>query len=439
MHKHGISRNNISNTGSYTFILTEAERNVLRSYAKNSNTLPIKYVIGTVVDGIEKWWSVKDATMHIVNANPIFNNFTFKDINTKTVALTGSNQKIISGYSNIETIVSVANKAEAQKQANMSKYRLQVGTQQVDANYSSTEDVSMTLNNVDNNVIRVYAIDSRGNTTSKDLAPSEFLQYTDIKITNASVYRDNGGVSTETILELAGEFWNKSFGSVTNSVKSVRIQHKQTSLDTWIDVDTITVEADGNIFSKTTKIKGDLGANGFDSNNSYDIRVTVEDELSTFATELTLGSGRPAIAIARQGVAFNAPYDEELGGSVQVDGKRIAKDFISTKSKQMQALTTQFQTIKLDNIIVKNTELLNLSNNKITCSKDGTIFVTARIFCGEGFNNNDNVRLAIFKNNINVYVNAHCIVSSYNSLTLSTILEVKNGDSISLNVMNYNR
>lgn len=261
--------------------------------------------------------------VNVVNANPIFNNFTFKDINTKTVALTGSNQKIISGYSNIEATISMANKAIAQKQAIMTKYRLQIGTQQTDADYSDTEDISMVLNNVDNNVIRVYAIDSRGNTTSKDLSPTAFLQYTNIKITNSNVTRDSGGVSQKVTININGEFWNNNFGTKTNTIKSLKIQYKRTDNSTWINGDTLTPTINGNNFSVNTLIKGDLGVNGFDTNYSYDIKVIVEDELSTFTTILTLGSGKPAIAIHRKGVAFGSPYDEYLGGLVQIDGKKI--------------------------------------------------------------------------------------------------------------------
>lgn len=260
---------------------------------------------------------------NVTNANPIFNNFTFKDINSKTLALTGSNQKIISGYSNVEAIVSVVNKAEAQKAATMSKYRLQIGTQQVDTNYSDDKDVSMVLNNVNNNVIRVYAIDSRGNTTSKDLSPTAFIQYKDIKISNASITRGDGGVSTEVTIKLDGEFWNDNFGAKMNSIKTLKIQYKKSDSSTWIDGDTLTPIVTGNIFSINTLIKGDLGVEGFDASYSYDIRVIAEDELSTFSTFLTLGSGNPAIAIHRNGVAFGSPYNEIIGGLVQINNAKI--------------------------------------------------------------------------------------------------------------------
>ena len=291
----------------------------LYSLIPNQNSSYGGIVVETYNGGTKIGESDTRIDFNVVNANPIFNNFTFKDINSKTLALTGSNQKIISGYSNVEAIVSVVNKAEAQKAATMSKYRLQIGTQQVDTNYSEDTNVSMILNNVRNNVIRVYAIDSRGNTTSKDLSPSAFLQYTDIKISNASITRGDGGVSTEVTIKLDGEFWNDNFGAKMNSIKTLKIQYKKSDSSTWIDGDDLTPIITGNIFSINTLIKGDLGVKGFDASYSYDIRVIAEDELSTFSTFLTLGSGNPAIAIHRNGVAFGSPYDENLGGLIQIN------------------------------------------------------------------------------------------------------------------------
>ena len=44
-----IRRDNIPNTGSYTFNLTEEDRNLLRNQCTNSNTLRVREVIGTCV------------------------------------------------------------------------------------------------------------------------------------------------------------------------------------------------------------------------------------------------------------------------------------------------------------------------------------------------------------------------------------------------------
>ena len=49
----------------------------------------------------------------------------------------------------------------------------------------------------------------------------------------------------------------------------------------------------------------------FDSTFSYDIQVKVEDELSGRTFDVILGTGTPNIAIHRDGISVNAPYNEE--------------------------------------------------------------------------------------------------------------------------------
>ena len=59
--------------------------------------------------------------MSITNANPTFYNFIFEDINSTTVSLTGNNQNVIIGYSNVRATIPLEYKAIANKQATMSK------------------------------------------------------------------------------------------------------------------------------------------------------------------------------------------------------------------------------------------------------------------------------------------------------------------------------
>ena len=47
----------------------------------------------------------------------------------------------------------------------MKSYKLLIGTKNTTANYNASADVNMSINQVNNNVIDLYAIDSRGNST----------------------------------------------------------------------------------------------------------------------------------------------------------------------------------------------------------------------------------------------------------------------------------
>ena len=118
-----ISRDNIPNTGSYTFSLTDAERNLLRSKC-TGNSMTVRQVIGTCISGTtESFWSWQDKTMKIVNANPTFSssNISYQDTNSSITAITGNNKHIVRNLSNLK--VSISN-ATAKKSASMSKYEL---------------------------------------------------------------------------------------------------------------------------------------------------------------------------------------------------------------------------------------------------------------------------------------------------------------------------
>lgn len=77
-------------------------------------------------------------------------------------------------------------KATGKDYATITKYRAVIGEKQKEIGYSNSSNVSGQIDNVDSNVFTVYAIDSRGNSTAKQISPSA-LYYSNIKITKASL------------------------------------------------------------------------------------------------------------------------------------------------------------------------------------------------------------------------------------------------------------
>jgi hypothetical protein len=305
---------------SYQFNLTETEKNALFNNMSTVNSKQFRIYIAT---NSNTYRDHTTKTFVVTNANPIFNNFEYEDINPITLALTGDSQTIIKGYSTLRAIISTSNKAVAQKGATMDKYRLVVGSKQIDVDYSDSSDVNLELENIDNNVFTVYAIDSRNNSTAKQISPEEYIDYFRPIIARANAERI-GGIGDETTLKFDGTFYNVDFGSSSNSL-TITYKYKKTSLpdleENWVDgTTTITPSITDNNFSFENIIAGDKGALGFDSNYSYDIKIIATDELSSASYDLILGTGKPNLAIHRDGVAVNAPYNEELGGPFQIDG-----------------------------------------------------------------------------------------------------------------------
>ncbi len=315
----GTRRLTSAKTTNTSYTWSAAQILSMLQYIKTSNSSSIK--IGIITYGNAEYYSEKVGTLNVVNSNPIFSNFTYQDTNNVTTALTGNNQIIIKGYSNVKGIISTANKAIAQNSATMSKYRFIIGDIQKEANYSSDSEVGITISKANNNVFNMYAIDSRGNSTLKTISPSTYKAYSNINIKSAVAQRQNNGIGSSVVLTFAGDIWNNSFGSVQNEITSCIYKYKKTNSNTWLTGKTnIMPEVKGQSYSKSVLIKGDKGAEGFEVNSSYNVQIIIKDKLSTYTYELLIGTGTPGIAITAKGIAFFNMYDEQLGGAIQITG-----------------------------------------------------------------------------------------------------------------------
>lgn len=311
----GTRRLTSGKTTATSYTWTAAQILSMLQYFPNSNSSSIK--VGVITYGNSEYYSEKVGTLNVVNSNPTFSNFVYEDTNADTIRLTGGNQTIIKGYSNVKATISNANKAVAKNYAKMSKYRFVIGSKQLDINYSDSASVSGTINKADNNIFNMYAIDSRGNSTIKQISPSNYLNYENIIIKEASVKR-TGGVGSETTLAFSGSYWGQGFGAMNNAITSCYYEYKKTTSDTWIKGGDLTPTLNGNDFSFSGIIKGDSGATGFSITNSFDIRVVIKDRLSTYIFPMTLGTGIPSIAITKNGVAINGMYDNTIKGALQI-------------------------------------------------------------------------------------------------------------------------
>lgn len=253
---------------------------------------------------------------------PVFNDFTYADINSTTTALTGDDQKVIQGYSNIQAIISVANKATAQHYATMDHYDLIIqGNATQSASYSDSEDVTIVVNNANSGSIKVNAVDSR-NIPKEVPKTATLIPYTNIQRGNISVTRA-GNVGEATTLAFNGTLWEGDFGAATNTITSVQYRYKSTaSGSSWSAYTSLTPPTpSGNSYSFSGLIAGDEGNTGFSVDNSFNIEVVVTDRLSSITFTTTLGTGIPHVAFGNTGVAIEGPYDENSNNPLQVNGK----------------------------------------------------------------------------------------------------------------------
>jgi hypothetical protein len=344
-----LTRSKGSYSSPYTWSLTNAERTQIRTALKNVNSCQLTEGVDTYNGSTKLGYSSVTKTVSIVNANPTFSNFEFEDVNPITLALTGNNQNVIRGYSNIKATIPVEYIATANKEATMKKYSFVCSDAQRDITYSSSESTNNTIEGVKAGVFNVYAIDSRNNSTLVTKNANETIDYNPLIKNQITIARQNG-TSEYTTLNFNGKADLINFGLATNSIQEAKYRYKITDSSTWSNYTdlTLTIDQDGN-FSFNDLIQGDT-AEGFDIEHSYNIEVLIADELSTIIYTANLNSGIPGLAIHKNGVSVMGKYDVEEGGLLQIAGK----DILNTKFVYDNTLTSNVSQITIPCDIIKD-------------------------------------------------------------------------------------
>lgn len=313
-----------------TFTFTNSELQTLFASNTTGNTIGLKVYLNTNAgESLIGSSNSIDFTANIYDANPTFSDFTFADINNKTLALTNDSTKNVNGYSNIRITIPIANKAIAKKGASIVKYKVIIGNQTIDIPYSDSSSVSDHIDGSTSGTYQVYAIDSRGNSTLATKLATAEISYSDLtRNTNYSATRDVSGVGGNVTISFSGTIWNGNFGSQSNSFTSAKYLFKKTDSNQWIDLEDlgitptdITPTINGNNYSFEGLIRSNNSNTKWDLESSYEIKIILEDKLSTIEFVILLSSAIPNISLSRNGVGIMCDYDESLGGVLQINGE----------------------------------------------------------------------------------------------------------------------
>ena len=275
-----IPYRDVSKTGtSYTFNLTQAERNTLLAACPNSNTLEVRFYLKTVIAG-QTYYSRVYKTMTVKNANPTITGASYADTNSTTTAITNNNQQIIQANSTVRfTFSSLA----ALKYATLTKVEITVNAVKVTSNLSgssvSNKTVDFgTINSSSNQSASIKLTDSRGNTTTQSLNITMLawsLPTAIISLTRKSNYYD------ETYLNV-----NADYSSLDNKNSiTIQYQYKERSGSTWSSLTTIQDEVTATLSLDNTK--------------AYDFKIFVTDRIGSTTYNAVLQIGIPIIYFDR--------------------------------------------------------------------------------------------------------------------------------------------
>lgn len=301
-----IFRSGIGNatSGSYTFTLTEAERETLRNATPNSNTMTVTYGLETVINGTT-YASTANRTITIVNANPTAPTLTYADTNATTTAITGNNQRVIRNKS---TLTATVGTGTAKKGASITSYSTTINGVTKAGNGALNFGAVNSATNVE---LVTTVTDSRGNTATvkKTVIIDDWATPT----ASVALYRINN-FETESKIKVDATY------SSLNGKNAITIQYRHK-----ITTDSVYSEW-GNLNNNA------LGT--FQLNNNYDwnIQVQIRDHLSSWVLySLILPKGKPILFIDtdKRSVGVNGfPEHEnsfEVNGVLKLNGASIVE------------------------------------------------------------------------------------------------------------------
>lgn len=275
-----ISYRDISKTGSsYTFNLTQSERQTLYNSTPNSNTKTVYFIVKSVIAGVT-YYSSLAKTLTIKDALPVIGSISYADNNATITAISHDNSKIVQDKSNVVFDFSyfVANKG-----ATLSSISVNIDGVIVTDSLSGVTVLnhSLTFGTV-NSAENVKAIctltDSRGNYKTGEIT------LTMIPYANPSAVillaRKNNYYDT-TYLKVNGSY------SDINGYNSLTIQYQYK-------------EQGGSYTSLVTIQDGTQYTLTLDNTKYYEFRIILTDDLNSVTTYLkTLQIGIPILYIDR--------------------------------------------------------------------------------------------------------------------------------------------
>lgn len=249
------------NGSSYTFELTDEERENLRWATINSNTLAVKFYVTSVIGGTTKY-STLDKILTIVNAMPEIV-VSAKDTGGYSVPLTGNENKIIKGFN----YVNVSMSSVLKKGATIKSQSITNGSKKIDGS-------SGGFNNTENNTFIFSLTDSRGNTVTKNIT-LDMVDY--IKLT-CNLETKNPTADGKMTFKISGNYFKGNFGAADNTL-AVEFRYKENDGDysEWIATEPIPTIS-GNTYETI------INLTGLNYRSSYTFQARAIDKTITILT-----------------------------------------------------------------------------------------------------------------------------------------------------------
>lgn len=381
----------IPKTGtSYTFNLTEEERQRLRLNCLNSKSTTVRFYVRTVLGGTN-YTSFLARTLTIANANPTFA-AAYQDTNPDTIAITGNNQQIIRNQSTLQ--IDITN-AEAKKDATLQSLSVNINGNIYTGTISGTTGtINVGTIDVSGNITATVTLtDSRGNSTSQNL-PLEVLDWT-LPTANITLERQNNFYSETDITVDA------NYSSLDgNNTIDIKVRTKKTTDSTY-----------GSYTSLSDNVTTTLN---LDNLYEWDVQVLITDRLGSTTYNLTIGKGMPIIYFDRLkrsvGVdcfpndeeSLEVAYETEQYNIGKIINERSAITCTTGSSNRTINVTSTWTSYKqtLTTLLNKTGDTFTLTNNEILVNEDCYALVSKNgLMRGPSTSQPSVTRITLYRNN----------------------------------------
>ncbi len=288
----------VEKTGtSYTFNLTEAEKNTLRNATlSGTNSRTVHIFLRTIIGGVS-YYDSESKTFTVINAAPTLDP-TAIDTADLTVSLTGDGNKIIKGYNSVK----VSSGAKALKGAS-------IVSQSVKCENKSIASGDGSLDYVESGNFVFTVTDNRGLTTSKTISKTLIEYFSPSCVMSTKVTLDTSDEETTTAIAtitFEGSFYNASFGAVNNEfILEYQIRNiNDDYTDTWKSV---AITPNGNDYTVSIEEK-DLPYR-----ETYSVRARYRDKIrygNLYITEQIV-KAVPVFDWSGEDFNFNVPITVE--------------------------------------------------------------------------------------------------------------------------------
>lgn len=255
---------------------------------------------------------------------PTFTNFTYADTNSTTTAITGNNQILIKGYSNL--VVTATAATPHGTGVTITSYSAVFGE---NSGQSTTRSINLgTVKRAGTANITTTATDSNGLTASVSKSATS-LNYEKLSMSGLTVSRSQTATDNHVYATVSGKFYSLVVSNTEkNALQTLTYQYRRSDSLTWSNAADILSSAvvsgteDGwKLFSVTNVQLAELSRD-----YSWYIRITATDKLSTYTIDGSILGDVPLMSYRAGKVGINNKNPNaalDVIGNIEMNGFNV--------------------------------------------------------------------------------------------------------------------